>query len=144
MTAFGTAIGLWATAWELGIRRVGGLLPLLLLSDQLILNASLVTRDFTDYRSEDFGRAVASCALALGIFAIRERRTRPAIIAGLVLAGLQFFLILSGNLSFLNWLTLVPIIACFDDKFLSRLVLRGWCCLRSRWCTARSDGVPSR
>jgi hypothetical protein len=87
VSTFGTAIGLWATAWELGIRRVGGLLPLLLLSNQLILNATLVTRDFTDYRSEDFGRAVAFCALALGIFAIRERRTRPAIIAGLVLAA---------------------------------------------------------
>jgi hypothetical protein len=87
VSTFGTAIGLWATAWELGIRRVGGLLPLLLLSNQLILNATLVTRDFTDYRSEDFGRAVAFCALALGIFAIRERRTRPAVIAGLVLAA---------------------------------------------------------
>ena len=87
VSTFGTAIGLWATAWELGIRRVGGLLPLLVLSNQLILNATLVTRDFTDYRSEDFGRAVAFCALALGIFAIRERRTRPAIIAGLVLAA---------------------------------------------------------
>jgi len=47
-------------------------------------------------------------------------------IAGLVLAGLQFFLIVSGNLSFLNWLTLVPVIACFDDRFLSRLVPRAW------------------
>jgi hypothetical protein len=87
VSTFGTAVGLWATAWELGIRRVGGLLPLLVLSNQLILNAGLVTSDFTDYRSEDFGRAVAFCALALGIFAIRERRARPAIIAGLVLAA---------------------------------------------------------
>src|SRR5262249_7594553 len=87
VSIFGTAIGLWATAWELGIRRVGGLLPLLLLSNTLILNITVVTSDFTDYRSEDFGRAVAFCALALGIFAIRERRTLPAIIAGLVLAA---------------------------------------------------------
>jgi hypothetical protein len=87
VSIFGTAIGLWATAWELGIRRMGGLLPLLVLSNQLILNITVVTSDFTDYRSEDFGRAVAFCALALGIFAIRERRTRPAIIAGLVLAA---------------------------------------------------------
>jgi hypothetical protein len=87
VSTFGTAIGLWATAWELGIRRVGGLLPLLLLGNRLILNITVVTSDFTDYRSEDFGRAVAFCALALGIFAIRERRTRPAIIAGLVLAA---------------------------------------------------------
>jgi hypothetical protein len=87
VSIFGAAIGLWATAWELGIRRVGGLLPLLVLSNQLILNSGLVTSDFTDYRSEDFGRAVAFCALALGIFAIRERRMRPAIVAGLVLAA---------------------------------------------------------
>src|SRR5215472_16613378 len=87
VSIFGTAIGLWATAWELGIRWVGGLLPLLLLSNHLILTATLVTTDFTDYRSEDFGRAVAFCALALGIFAIRERRTLPAIVAGLVLAA---------------------------------------------------------
>src|SRR5215813_689373 len=70
VSIFGTAIGLWATAWELGIRRVGGLLPLLLLSNTLILNITVVTSDFTDYRSEDFGRAVAFCALALGIFEI--------------------------------------------------------------------------
>ncbi len=83
----GAAIGLWATAWELGIRRVGGLLPLLLLDNRLILNIAVVTSDFTDYRSEDFGRAVAFCALALGIFAIRERRTLPAVIAGVVLGA---------------------------------------------------------
>jgi hypothetical protein len=83
----GAAIGLWATAWELGIRRVGGLLPLLLLDNRLVLNLAVVTSSFTDYRSVDFGRAVAFCALALGIFAIRERRTLPAIIAGVVLGA---------------------------------------------------------
>ncbi len=84
----GSAVGLWATAWELGLRRTGGLLPLLLLSNQMILNTAVST-DFTDYRAEDFGRAVAFCALALGIFAIRERRMRPAIIAGLVLGAVS-------------------------------------------------------
>jgi hypothetical protein len=34
----------------------------------------------------------------------------------------QVFLILSGNLSFLNWLTIVPCLACFDDSLLSRLL----------------------
>lgn len=33
----------------------------------------------------------------------------------------QCILILSGNLSFLNWLTIVPAIMCFDDAFLSKL-----------------------
>jgi hypothetical protein len=62
--------------------------------------------------------------LVAPFFLIAPRQIRH--IAGLVLAGLQFFLILSGNLSFLNWLTLVPIVACFDDRFLSRFVPRGW------------------
>jgi len=38
-------------------------------------------------------------------------------IAGLLLVSFQLFLIASGNLSFLNWLTIVPCLACFDDSF---------------------------
>lgn len=34
----------------------------------------------------------------------------------------QLVLISSGNLSFLNWLTMVPAIMCMDDAFLSRLL----------------------
>ena len=34
---------------------------------------------------------------------------------------IQVVLILSGNLSFLNWLTILPAIFCFDDKFLKCL-----------------------
>ena len=33
----------------------------------------------------------------------------------------QVILILSGNLSFLNWLTILPAIFCFDDVFLKWL-----------------------
>ena len=40
-------------------------------------------------------------------------------IAGCVIVFLQVILIFSGNLSFLNWLTIVPALACFDDGFLS-------------------------
>lgn len=43
-------------------------------------------------------------------------------IAGTVIALFQFSLILSGNLSFLNWLTIVPALACFDDGFWSKLL----------------------
>jgi hypothetical protein len=49
------------------------------------------------------------------------------------LAGFQIVLIASGNLAFLNWLTLVPILACLDDDFLLR-------CSPARvraWLTAR-------
>ena len=34
-------------------------------------------------------------------------------------------LILSGNLSFLNWLTILPSIFCFDDRFLTWLFSSG-------------------
>src|SRR5580693_6943203 len=45
-------------------------------------------------------------------------------IAGVVIVLFQFTLILSGNLSFLNWLTIVPALACFDDVFLAKLLPR--------------------
>ena len=48
-------------------------------------------------------------------FAFYPRLARH--IAGVVMVLFQFVLILSGNLSFLNWLTIVPALACFDDSF---------------------------
>jgi hypothetical protein len=53
-------------------------------------------------------------------FAFGFRRWRHA--AGVLLVSLQVTLILSGNLSFLNWLTIVPALACFDDTFFARFV----------------------
>jgi hypothetical protein len=38
-------------------------------------------------------------------------------IAGVVIVLFQLFIIVSGNLSFLNWLTIIPVLACFDDGF---------------------------
>ena len=46
-------------------------------------------------------------------FAFGPRRARH--IAGCLLVSFQVILILSGNLSFLNWLTIVVCVACFDD-----------------------------
>jgi hypothetical protein len=43
-------------------------------------------------------------------------------IAGSVIVLFQFAIILSGNLSFLNWLTIIPALACFDDSFWSKLL----------------------
>jgi hypothetical protein len=43
-------------------------------------------------------------------------------IAGVIIILLQVILILSGNLSFLNWLTIIPALACFDDGFWYRLL----------------------
>src|SRR5258708_32104613 len=53
-------------------------------------------------------------------FVFWPRLARP--IAGALIIILQLILILSGNLSFLNWLTIVPALACFDDDFWSRLL----------------------
>jgi len=52
-------------------------------------------------------------------FAFGPRRARH--VAGLLFVGFQVMLISSGNLSFLNWLTIAPALACFDDSLLSRL-----------------------
>jgi hypothetical protein len=62
-------------------------------------------------------------------------------IAGLVLLAFQVSLILSGNLSFLNWLTIVPILACFDDSLLRRVLPR---VLVRRAESARELARPSR
>jgi hypothetical protein len=53
-------------------------------------------------------------------FAFGPRRARHG--AGAVMLAFQIFLIVSGNLSFLNWLTIVPVLACFDDSVWRRLV----------------------
>lgn len=45
-------------------------------------------------------------------------------IAGSVIVLFQLVLIVSGNLSFLNWLTIVPALACFDDGFWARILPR--------------------
>ena len=62
-------------------------------------------------------------------------------IAGLVIVVLQLMLILSGNLSFLNWLTIVPALACFDDGFWSKL-LPGTLVTKAQ--AAAQNAVPSR
>jgi len=43
-------------------------------------------------------------------------------IAGVVMILFQINLILSGNLSFLNWLTIIPALACLDDGFWSKVL----------------------
>ena len=63
---------------------------------------------------------------------------RARIAAGLCFVGFQLILIVSGNLSFLNWLTIVPALACFDDRFLAGLLPRR---LRAR-VPAPADAPP--
>ncbi len=45
-------------------------------------------------------------------------------LGGALMLALQLILIASGNLAFLNWLTLIPILACFDDGVWRRLLPR--------------------
>ena len=61
-------------------------------------------------------------------FAFYPRMARH--IAGALLVSFQLVLIVSGNLSFLNWLTIVPGLACFDDSLLSKIL--------PVWITARA------
>ena len=42
-------------------------------------------------------------------------------LAGAIIISFQLTLIVSGNLSFFNWLTILPALACFDDRFWRRL-----------------------
>ncbi|HEX6764274.1 MAG TPA: lipase maturation factor family protein, partial [Polyangiaceae bacterium] len=60
---------------------------------------------------------LAELVAPFGVFG--PRRVRH--VAGLVIVGFQALLILSGNLSFLNWLSIVIALACFDDRLFARL-----------------------
>jgi hypothetical protein len=60
--------------------------------------------------------------LAAPFFVFGPRRARH--IAGSLIVLFQCMLILSGNLSFLNWLTIAVAIPCFDDSFLRHFVPR--------------------
>lgn len=77
--------------------------------------------------------------LVAPLFAFGPRIARH--IAGAIMILLQVILILSGNLSFLNWLTIIPALACFDDGFWSRLLPRTLC---RRATKAAAAAKPSR
>lgn len=59
-------------------------------------------------------------------------------IAGVIIVAFQLTLILSGNLSFLNWLTMVPALACFDDGLWAR-ILPGWLVRRANAAAAVAE-----
>jgi hypothetical protein len=67
------------------------------------------------------------------------RRMRYA--GGALMVALQAILIASGNLAFLNWLTLVPILACFDDGLWRRILPAA---LVARADAASAVAAPSR
>jgi len=62
-------------------------------------------------------------------------------IAGVLLVSFQIILIISGNLSFLNYITIIPFLACFDDTFLGRVLPKS---LVRRAERAAQESEPSR
>ena len=60
----------------------------------------------------------------------------------MLLVSFQVILIISGNLSFLNWLTLVPCLACFDDTFWAKF-LPGFLVQRARVAATRAQPSPA-
>jgi hypothetical protein len=62
-------------------------------------------------------------------------------LGGLLLVLFQVLLILGGNLSFLNWLTIAVCVACFDDSLLGRLAPAG---LAARARTLSAEWAASR
>src|SRR6059058_5548806 len=61
-------------------------------------------------------------------------------VAGVLLVTFQIFLIISGNLSFLNYVTIIPFLACFDDTLLRRILPRR---IVNRAERAANDSEPS-
>ncbi|HSH39361.1 MAG TPA: lipase maturation factor family protein [Chthoniobacterales bacterium] len=62
-------------------------------------------------------------------------------IAGLTIILFQLTIAGGGNLSFLNWLTILPALACFDDRFWSKILPRA---LTTRAAKAAAEAEPSR
>jgi hypothetical protein len=65
-------------------------------------------------------------------------------IAGVVIVVFQLTIILSGNLSFLNWLTIIPALACFDDCFWSRVLPGALVRKAERAAENREESKPMR
>jgi hypothetical protein len=61
-------------------------------------------------------------------------------VGGALVVAFQGVLLLSGNLSFLNWLTILPALACFDDGVWSRVLPRA---LVARAERAAAEAQPS-
>ncbi len=75
-----------------------------------------------------------------GVFGPRRLR----LVAGSLIIVFQSILIASGNLSFLNWLTLVIAFACFDDAALLRILPGKWRRLAQARLAPLSEAAPSR
>jgi hypothetical protein len=63
------------------------------------------------------------------------------VIAGTIIVAFQFTIFVGGNLSFLNWLTILPALACFDDRLWAKILPRRLT-VRANW--ARETTIISR
>jgi hypothetical protein len=72
-------------------------------------------------------------------FSFGPRRARH--VAGVLLVTFQIILIISGNLSFLNYITIIPFLACFDDTFFRHVLPKS---LVRRAERAAQESEPSR
>jgi hypothetical protein len=59
-------------------------------------------------------------------------------IAGSIIVLFQLSIIISGNLSFLNWLTIIPALACFDDSFWSK-ILPNWLVRKAEFAMEQAE-----
>ena len=81
----GLGLSLWSLGKEMGLRRTASLLPILLISNRLVLNTEL-TADLATYKAETFSRLVAFLGAALAIRALRSRHGwKDAVLAGVLL-----------------------------------------------------------
>jgi hypothetical protein len=81
----GLALALWSLGREMGLRLTAAALPVVLLSNQFVLNMEF-TADLTTYKAETFSRLVAFLGAAIGIRALRVRRGwKDAVLAGIFL-----------------------------------------------------------
>jgi hypothetical protein len=76
---------LWWFAWEIGLRWLAPLFPLLGAANVAFLYNEMST-DLFPYRAESFGRALAFCGLTLAVVSLRNEQRWPSYI----LAGLLF------------------------------------------------------
>jgi hypothetical protein len=89
ISLLGWATALWALGWELGLRRLAPLLPLVSLAAVHVPFSSLVfydraTSDESVYQAEDVGRMIATCAAALAVHSLRTRG-RPELIGAVLM-----------------------------------------------------------
>lgn len=75
-----------------------------------------------------------------GVFGPRRLR----LVCGALVVAFQAILILSGNLSFLNWLTLLIALSCFDDQAFLYLFRGKWRRRLAGRLDALSDAKPSK